>query len=163
MVKLHDRSLDGDARYPGGIEWRARFAALARELGDDRMRFVETADACPLLAAADVMVTDHSSIGFEYLVLDRPLVVFDAPGLARAARVNPEKIALLRSAAAIALTPEEAARAAAHDLAHPKARSADRRRVAREMFYEPGTATARAARLLTRLIRPAGEAATLES
>ena len=28
------------------------------------------------------MVTDHSSVGFEYLVLDRPLIVFDAPDLA---------------------------------------------------------------------------------
>ena len=163
LVKLHDRSLDHDPRYHGGVDWRARFTALARELGDERLRFMEVADASPLLAAADVMVTDHSSIGFEYLVLDRPLVVFDAPGLADAARINPEKIALLRSAAALVRTPDEAARAAAHDLAHPATRSPARRRVAREMFHEPGTATARAAGLLMRLLRPASETAVLES
>ena len=26
------------------------------------------------LAAADVMITDHSSAGFEYLLVDRPLI-----------------------------------------------------------------------------------------
>ena len=163
IVKLHDRSLDRDARYHGGVDWRARFAALAREMGAGRLRFMEVADASPLLAAADVMITDHSSIGFEYLVLDRPLVVFDAPGLAEAARINPEKVALLRSAAAIARTPDEAARLASHDLAHPAARSAARRRVVHGMFHEPGSATARATSLLMRLIRPASASAAVES
>jgi hypothetical protein len=150
MVKLHDRSLDPDPRYTGGIDWRARFAALARDVGRDRVLFLEVADACPLLAAADVMVTDHSSIGFEYLVLDRPLVVFDTPDLASAARISADKIALLRSAATVTSTPEDTARAASHDLAHPAALSAARRRVADEMFFEPGTATGRAMTLLTR-------------
>jgi hypothetical protein len=154
MVKLHDRSLDTDPRYHGGIDWRARFDALERELGSDRMRFLEVADASPLLAAADVMVTDHSSIGFEYLVLDRPLVVFDAPDLARAARINPEKVALLRSAAATVRTPEDVARVAARDLASPSALSNARRQIARELFHEPGTATERAVRLLVGLLQP---------
>ena len=82
-----------------GIDWRARFTALEQAGEPGRIRFVETPDASPLLAAADCMVTDHSSIGFEYLVLDRPLLVFDAPDLPRAARINPEKVVLLRSAA----------------------------------------------------------------
>jgi hypothetical protein len=163
IVKLHDRSLDPDPRYSAGIHWRGRFADLTRELGSSRVRFVEVADACPLLAAADIMVTDHSSIGFEYLVLDRPLVVFDAPELAAEARINPEKVALLRSTAAVARTADDVARAAAHDLAHPMARSAVRRRVAREMFHEPGTATARAVGLLKGLLRPAANPKPIES
>src|SRR5204863_4191862 len=128
----HDRSLDADPRYNGGIDWRARFAALTRELGADRVRFVETADASPLLAAADVMVTDHSSIGFEYLVLDRPLIVFDAPDLGDAARINEEKIALLRSAATVVQTPAETARAARMALSQAALLSPARRAVAPE-------------------------------
>jgi len=152
MVKLHDRSLDSDPRYHAGIDWRARITALADELGRNRVRFVDVADACPLLAAADVLITDHSSIGFEFLVLDRPLVVFDAPDLAGVARINPDKIALLRSAAAVARTARETAQLAVQDLADPAPRSAARRRVASEMFFEPGTATARAAGLLKGLL-----------
>ena len=159
IVKLHDRSLDADPRYNAGVDWRERFAALVRRYGSTRMHFAEVPDASPLLSAADVMVTDHSSVGFEYLVLDRPLIVFDAPDLARAARINEEKIALLRSAATVVGTPEAAARAAATGLGQPGVMSAARRRVADAMFFEPGHATARALRLLTGLLHPVRGAA----
>ncbi len=65
IVKLHDRSLDPDPRYSGGIDWRSRMRAL-EERG--RICYVEDADSSPFLAAADAMITDHSSVGFEYLV-----------------------------------------------------------------------------------------------
>ena len=156
IVKLHDRSLDRDPRYNAGIDWRARFAALAGQIGRGRVSFAERADSSPLLAAADVMVTDHSSVGFEYLVLDRPLIVFDAPRLAEAARINEQKIALLRSAATVAATAAATADAAVHALAHPATLSAERRAVAAEMFFDPGRATERAVALLWNLLQPAG-------
>jgi len=121
-----------------------------------RVRFVDGADASPWLAAADVMVTDHSSVGFEYFVLDRPLVVFDAPDLARDARINPEKIALLRSAATVAATVEDLVRVVRAELAQPGRLSSARKRVASELFYRPGTATERAVALARELLgRPA--------
>jgi hypothetical protein len=157
VVKLHDRSLDSDPRYHAGIDWRARFTSLQREL-PERVRFVEAGDASPLLAAADLMVTDHSSIGFEFLVLDRPLLVFDAPDLPRAARINPEKVALLRSAATVVQTTKELARAAVHAIQQPSELSAVRRRIAAELFFEPGGATDRALHLVRRMLHltPAG-------
>jgi CDP-glycerol glycerophosphotransferase (TagB/SpsB family) len=163
VVKLHDRSLDTDSRYHDGIDWRARFTALmAAETG--RVAFTETPDASPLLAAADVLVTDHSSIGFEYLVLDRPLIVYDAPDLPRAARINPEKVALLRGAANVATTPAQVAALAAVALAHPTVLSAERRAVARDLFYDPGRATERAVNLLRALLhRTPVHAAAAES
>ena len=110
LVKLHDRSLDADPKYTGSIDWRTRMRGIERP---GRVRFVEGADASPWLAAADLMVTDHSSVGFEYFVLDRPLIVFDAPDLAHEARINPEKIALLRSAATVVRNVDELVHAAA--------------------------------------------------
>lgn len=151
IVKLHDRSLDADPRYHGGIDWRARFAALAgRHAG--RVAFVETADSSPLLAAADVMVTDHSSVGFEYLVLDRPLVVFAAPELAQAARINVEKVAMLQSAATVVTNATDAARAARASMSHPGHLSGVRRRIAHDLFFDPGGATGRAVTLLRGLL-----------
>ena len=151
IVKLHDRSLDADPRYTGGIDWRRRFAALERP---GRICHVEQPDASPLLSAADIMVTDHSSIGFEYLVLNRPLFVFDTPDLPRAARINPEKVALLRSAATVVRTPEELADETSRVLATPDALAEERRRVASEMFHDPGGATARALGLVSDLLKP---------
>ena len=149
IIKLHDRSLDADPRYTGGVDWRTRMRALQSE---GRVRHVEGADASPLMAAADVMVTDHSSVGFEYLVLDRPLVVFDAPGLQAAARINPEKIALLRSSATVVHDVSELARAVRDELESPGRLSQDRHRVADAMFHDPGKATARAVALARELL-----------
>ena len=150
IVKLHDRSLDARSeKFSGGIDWRARFARM-RSPG--RFAFVDWADSSPLLAASDVMITDHSSIGFEFYLLDRPLVVFDAPDLVRVARINPEKVALLRSAARVVHTAGESAAAALDEVEHRERRSAARHAVARDMFHEPGTATARAATMAYELL-----------
>jgi CDP-glycerol glycerophosphotransferase (TagB/SpsB family) len=102
------------------------------------------------------MVTDHSSVGFEYFVLDRPLIVFDAPDLARDARINPEKVELLRSAASVVATVDDLVRAVRAELAQPGRLSSARKRVASELFYCPGTATDRAVALARELLgRPA--------
>ena len=148
IVKLHDRSLDHDPRYNSGVDWRRRFA-LIREPG---FLFAEVDDSSPLLAAADVMVTDHSSIGFEFLVLDRPLIVFDAPDLPAAARINPEKIALLRRAADVVRTTSELVATAHAALAAPGRFSAERREVASAIFYRRGGATERAMRVARELL-----------
>jgi len=150
IVKLHDRSLDPtEPRFSGGIDWRARFARIHVP---GRIAFVEWADSSPLLAASDVMVTDHSSIGFEFCLLDRPLIIFDAPDLLRAARINPEKVARLRSAGRVVRTAAEAGPAAREEIDHPDHLSEARRAVAREMFHEPGTATERALAMVYELL-----------
>jgi hypothetical protein len=154
IVKLHDRSFDPDPRYNAGIDWRGRFAALSRARGSDRVCLVETPDVSPLLAASDLMITDHSSVGFEYLVVDRPLIVFHAPELAFAARINPEKVALLRSAATVVRTPQETAAAAKRALVDPGHLSVQRRAIARDLFFDPGHATERSLGLLRTLLFP---------
>src|SRR3954467_2102247 len=120
IAKLHDRSLQTSERFTEGIDWRAR---LARFAPTGAFALATNADSSPYLAAADLMVTDHSSIGFEYLTLDRPLLVYDAPDLARVARINTEKIALLRSAAQVVRTPGELAAVARRAWSAPQERS----------------------------------------
>ena len=149
IVKLHDRSLDLDPRYTAGIDWGARMRALEVP---GRVAYVEAPDASPYLAAADIMVTDHSSVGFEYLVLDRPLLVFDTPGLIEAARINAEKVVLLRSAARVAGTVDGLVAAALQETEAPGRLSTERRRVAGDVFYEPGGATTRAVALIRELL-----------
>jgi hypothetical protein len=149
IVKLHDRSLDPDVRYTGGVDWRTRMRAIERP---GQVAFVEGADATSCLAAADLMITDHSSVGFEFLVLDRPLIVYHAPDLAAAARINPEKIELLRSAAPVVTTTGALVQAVREELTTPARLSQRRQRVARDMFHAPGTATDRAVALVCELL-----------
>jgi CDP-glycerol glycerophosphotransferase (TagB/SpsB family) len=155
IVKLHDRSLDPDPAYSGGVDWRARFAAFA----GPRFLFASSGDSTDYLLASDVMVTDHSTIGFEFCALDRPLVIFDMPGLLVAARVDPHKAQLLKSAADVVATMtdlDETIERALRDSGH---RAAKRREAVNEVFYDPGRATARALDLCYGLIDGAVSAA----
>ena len=117
-----------------------------------RVVHVLDSDSSPLMAASDVLVTDHSTVGFEYCLLDRPIVLFDMPDLPRIARVNPEQVARLRSVARLASRDEEIGVVARTELGNPKRLSAARKHLAAQMFYGAGTATARGVELLYDLL-----------
>jgi CDP-glycerol glycerophosphotransferase (TagB/SpsB family) len=141
IVKLHDRSCDLRPQYSGGVDWPAAIASL---LPRGRAALARQADVVPLLAAADIMITDHSSAGFEYLLLDRPLVRIHLPELIRHANIHVDYVALLEDAAWSTSDVASTACAVERALANPGERSASRRAVAQDLFYRPGTATMRA-------------------
>ena len=148
IAKLHDRSLDQDPKYSGGVNWRER---LGRYAGGHFL-LAASGDSTPFVLASDVMVTDHSSIGFEFCALDRPVIVYDAPDLIETARINRQKVELLRSAALVVRDPAALAGAVRDALAAPAALAAPRARAAGEVFFGPGGATARALQLIYDLI-----------
>jgi hypothetical protein len=150
IIKPHARSFDPEPRFSGGIDWRQRLRAIE---APGRVVLSEDGDASPLLAASDLMVTDHSSIGFEFCLLDRPLVVFDAPELARVARINQERIAALRSAARVVGEASEVGRAANAEMAQPDRLRRERLAAAKPLFHAPGTATDRALELIYSVLR----------
>jgi len=94
--------------------------------------------------AADVLITDHSSVGFEYLLLDRPLVRIHAPELLEKTDIEPAYVQLMSEAATSVNNIDELTAAVDASFADPNAKSASRTHVAAEMFYKPGTATDRA-------------------
>jgi hypothetical protein len=148
IVKLHDRSCDLRARYSGGVDWKATLGPI---LDRPNALLATSANITPCLVAADVMVTDHSSCGFEYLLLDRPLVRIDMPQLIELANVHPDYVELLAGTAHNVRGADGAAAAAAaveRALGDPDALSASRQAVAADLFYRPGTAAARCAAAL---------------
>ena len=149
VVKLHDRSIDMSPRGSSGSDWRRYFAD---RYPAGAVHFAEDADASPYLYASDVLITDHSSVGFEFMLLDRPVVVVDCPNLIARARINPQKVSLLRSAASVAATPDAAATAVERALADPVVGGAQRRAIAAELFHAAGTATRRAVRAIYDLV-----------
>ena len=149
IVKLHDRSRDERARYSGGVNWPARLQPL---LQNGRGVIAPGHDISPYLVAADVMITDHSSAGFEFLLRDRPLIRIHRPQLLESANVHPDYVSLLASASDSTADPHETIAAVEGALATPGARSAERRRVAGELFYRPGGATRRAVQAMYEVI-----------
>ncbi len=150
IVKLHAMSFHPAAKYNGGIDWRARMDAV-QEPG--RVVHAIESDSSPLMAASDVLVTDHSTVGFEYCLLDRPIVLFDVPDLARVARVNPEQLARLRGVARMVSRIEDLGPVAANELVQSHRLSAARQQLAARMFYRAGTATPRALAMLYDLLQ----------
>lgn len=142
IVKLHDRSRDPRPQYSGGVDWVGRLSPLVNR---STTRLATSANITPCLAAADAMITDHSSAGFEYLLLDRPLVRIEMPELIRQANVHPDYVRLLADTSHNATGVGETLAAVDRALAEPQALSSSRRSVAADLFYRPGTATARCA------------------
>lgn len=149
LVKLHDRSRDRRERYSGGVDWVARLSPV---LADGRCVLAPGHDLSPYLVAADLMITDHSSAGFEFLLRDRPLVRIHLPRLVELAQIHPDYVDLLASVSRSVHDAAGAVEAVEAALADPGAQSDERRRVASELFYRPGTATARSVSALYEVI-----------
>jgi hypothetical protein len=145
LLKLHDRSRDPRPRYSGGVDWPA---ALQPLLPDGRGRLAPCHDISPYLVAADVMITDHSSAGFEYLLRDRPLVRIHRPELIRDANIHMEYVELLAAASTSTSGVDDTVAAVERGLADPSANSATRRAIAQDLFYAPGSATRRSVEAL---------------
>jgi len=145
LVKLHENSLDRAFENSGGIDWVARLRPILAR-GDGHL--IRSGDASPWLVAADVLITDHSSIGFEYLLLDRPIVRLSAPELIARADVAKEYVELIGAASTTVETAADCVSAVQEAIANPTHLSNARRALAADLFHDPGTATDRALREL---------------
>ena len=141
IVKLHDNSRDPDPRNSGGVDWAGRLTPLLEKGGG---HLAEAGTITPYLVAADVMISDHSSAGFEYLLLDRPHIRIEMPELIARTNIHPEYVALLVEASRSARDVHGVVAEVKQAFLDPERLSAQRRAVAQELFYKPGTATDRA-------------------
>ena len=149
IVKLHDRSRDLREPYSGGVDWVARLQPL---VVPGRAVIAPGHDISPYLVAADLMITDHSSAGFEFLLRDRPIVRIHRPSLIELANIHPDYVSLLASVSDSVDDAEDALAAVERGLANPMARSRERRLAAADLFHDPGGATARSVDALYELL-----------
>jgi hypothetical protein len=133
IVKPHDHP-----KAP--IDWYERLAPLESE----HLRLLRTPDAIPTLCVSDLLISDASSIANEYLLLDRPIVFLDVPELLAAAAGEDDRLDLDtwgRAGGVVVSNADAALDAVANGLHRPHAQSETRRAMARDLFYNPGTAT----------------------
>ncbi len=149
IMKLHDRSRDLRERYSGGVDWAARLQPL---LASGQGALAPGHDISPYLVAADLMITDHSSAGFEFLLRDKPLVRIHRPQLIELANVHPDYVSLLASVSRSVEDLAQTLDAVERGLADPAEQSGERRRVAADLFHKPGGATARSVHELYQLM-----------
>jgi CDP-glycerol glycerophosphotransferase (TagB/SpsB family) len=159
IVRLHPASMVPKnhpryVAYTGGVDWANMMQSL---LVPSCGLFSTHEDPAVVLAASDLMITDNSSVAFEYIVLDRPMVFFDCPKFYEetlqknyvASRSNVDPVAarsnpLLnggRDAGVVVASVDECMRTVERELAHPSGYHAPRNLVMQEMLYNPGRAT----------------------
>jgi CDP-glycerol glycerophosphotransferase (TagB/SpsB family) len=141
IVKLHDRSRQRDDYYSGGEDWGRRLEPLLRNCNGV---LATGSNSSSYLAGADVLITDHSSVGFEYLLLDRPVIRIHLPELLEKTDIELLYVQFISEAATSVDDLDQLLAAVEDSFEDPGRKSDSRRAVAAEMFYKPGTATARA-------------------
>ena len=149
IVKLHDRSRDLQYVNSGGVDWGVRLEPVLRRVGGV---LATGNNSSKYLPAADIMITDHSSVGFEYLLLDRPLIRIHVDELIKSTDIESSYVDLLASASTSVTDVEETLAAVERGFTHGGENSSARNAVANEMFYKPGTATDRAVKELYTLM-----------
>lgn len=141
MIKLHDHPRDRMTDWP----------ARLRPLLDKHTRLVRGLDVVPYMAAADLLISDASSVSSEFSLLDRPMVFLDVPQLLDQMRRKGVALDLDtwgRKGGITARWPDDAVKAVRWSLAHPRSGSRVRREMARDLFFNPGRATEAALRWL---------------
>ncbi len=77
------------ARHP---DWMVTWCALAEADADVHLVEDPATDVMPYLKAADLLITDVSSVIFEYLAVDRPIILITNPDRYTASAFDPEGI-----------------------------------------------------------------------
>ena len=137
LVKPHDHP-------KRKIDWFQELAPL--EGGP--VRLVRDLDVVPYLRAADVLLTDASSVAVEYTLLDRPIVFLDVPKLIQHVQKRAPNLDLDSYGRRIGAIAENAGQAIAlveASLKEPTREGEIRRAMARHVFHDPGRAVERVA------------------
>ena len=134
---------------------RTRLAPLE----DEHLRVASSPDVVELMFAADLLMTDASSVSSEYSLLDRPMVFLDVPELIAHAAARDNSALDLdtwgRRCGDVVEGPEDVVAAVARALEAPDRHSDVRRAMAGDLFYNPGRATGAAVGWLMRELQPA--------
>lgn len=134
LIKPHDHPRNAT------FDWFTRL----QKFEGPHVRLIRDYDIVPYMHAADLLVSDASSVANEFTTLDRPIVFLDVPKLIAAARKKKGMLDLRthgRKTGIVARRPAQAVSLIRWFLDHPTHRSSFRRKVAADLFFNPGRAT----------------------
>jgi len=160
LVKLHPMCYD-PRYYPGGINWTERLRKFEK---NPCFKHIGNQPLDPYLAASDVLVTDTSGSGFEFMLLDKPVVFIDCAdffkdtlGKTGYVRTGVEILCDIRAnagrnAGIVIPNPSQLPNAISRSLKYPDEYSPKRQAVRAQMLYNPGKAAIAAVDTLLDLV-----------
>jgi len=148
IIKLHDRNYRM-WRKKTQTDWRHRLD----EIKTPNMKVVKGYDICPAFWVSDLLISDVSSVTYEFCLLDRPVVFYHIDQMIGAVE-NKERdrwgneisdlVAWGRDCGQVVNNVQELKDAVEYGLAHPGEKSDIRKEFAQKFFYNPGQATEKA-------------------
>lgn len=136
LVKFHDHLLDLNH---SPIDWAARSGTWSWK----NVTIYRDIDVVPALALADVLISDASSVLQEFTLVDRPIVYCDVPELFRSKRYKKtaDTETWSQKGGVVIRGAHELSTALERCFSNPSEFSPIRRKIAEDVFYNPGTAT----------------------
>jgi len=135
LIKLHDHPKAGLTNW----------AEELQPFENEHCRITQELDVVKCMFAADMLITDASSVSSEYSLVDKPMVFLDVPKLIFKATERDGSMLDLntwgRRGGDIVKSPEELVPTIRHSLQHPQDHSEIRQDMARGLFYNPGQAS----------------------
>jgi hypothetical protein len=125
LIKLHNLT---DAK------WKEMYRNIAASVPN--IHYLEDADYSGMMHAADLMISDVSSIAIEFLLLDKPLILFNNPRMHEFPLYRPEDIEYLTRDAGVQVNSLDGLlQAVTGELAQPGRRSEIRQRYAQALDH----------------------------
>jgi len=144
IIKLHDRNYRM-WRKKNPKDWRHQLD----EIKTPNMRIVTGYDICPAFLISDLLISDVSSVTYEFCLLDRPVIFYHIDQMIevvehkerdRWGNAVSDLLAWGRDCGQVVKNIPELKAAVEHGLAHPEEKSDIRKEFAQKFFYNPGQA-----------------------
>ena len=148
LIKLHDRNYRM-WRKKSSIDWRQRL----NDLKTENMRVITDYDICPAFYVSDLLISDVSSVTYEFCTLDRPMIFFHIDQMIKLVEKKERErwgneisdlLAWGRDCGQVVFNVREMKDAIEYGLAHPREKSGIRKEFVRKFFYNVGSATDKA-------------------
>lgn len=145
IIKLHDRNYRM-WRRKNLVDWRHKLA----ELKTPNMRIITGYDICPAFVVSDILVSDISSVTYEFCILDRPVIFYHIDQMIETAEkkerirwgsAESDLTAWGRNCGQVVYNVQELKDAIEYGLDHPEEKSDIRKEFAQKFFYNIGHAT----------------------
>ncbi|WP_372367535.1 CDP-glycerol glycerophosphotransferase family protein [Candidatus Uabimicrobium sp. HlEnr_7] len=140
LIKPHDHPKNK-------INWFSRLARFENE----RVQLLRDTNVIPYLYAADLLISDASSVTVEYTLMDRPIVFLDVPKLFEKVIKRGGDLDLDTYGRKIGTTvydPNDIVQVVRNSFSHPREHSELRQKMAKDVFFTPGGATERVANVI---------------
>ncbi len=135
IVKVHDLCMNPRTNARDWGAWLGE-----QERAGAPWKWARNHDATPLLAAADLLISDASSVANEFLLCDRPVVFIDVPALFGKYADHIDLETWGRRTGSVVVSAAELPACIEGELADPGRLSEVRRAAAADYFYNPGRA-----------------------